>query len=101
MGMGPCYASFTDLLGLSPSLNICSEGVDLCLCHDNVVFKLSIVADFSEVGPVVQLCNGLSESVVLGRVPSEHAVKPAGHGFIRVGAVVGGVEIHVCDGGRI
>ena len=101
MGAGPCKAPFAELFGLSPPFNVCPEGVNLHLCHDNIVFKLSVAGDFGEVGPVIQLSNGLPESVVLGGVPSEHVAKPARHGFVRVSAVVGRVKVHVHDGGCI
>ena len=73
MGASPSEAPFTELFGLGPAFNVCPEGVDLCLGCNNIIFKLSVAADFSEVGPIIQLPNGFSESVVMGRVPSEHA----------------------------
>ena len=69
MGASPSKVPFTELLGLSPSFNVHPEGVDLGLGCDNIVFKLSVAADFSKVGPVIQLPNSFSESVVMGGIP--------------------------------
>ena len=80
VGMGSCEAPFAKLLGLSPPLNVCPEGVDLRLCCDNIIFKLLVAGDFCEVGPVIQFSDSFPKGLVLGRVPSEHAAKPAGHG---------------------
>ena len=101
MGASPRKAPFTELLGLSPAFDVCPEGIDLSLGCDNIIFKFPIAADFGEVGPVVQFPNGFSESVVVGSVPSEHVVEPAGHGLVGISAVVGGDEVHFRNGGWV
>ena len=94
MGASPGKAPFTELLGLSPAFDVCPEGLELSLGCDNIIFKLSIVADFGEMSPVVQFPNGFPESIVVGSVSSEHVAEPAGHGFVGISAVVGGAEVH-------
>ena len=99
MGTSSSKASFTELLGLSPSFNVCSEGIDLRLGCDNIIFKLSVVGDFGEVSPVIQLPHRFPEGEVVGCVSCEHAAEPAWHGIIGIGTVVGGTEVHFRDGG--
>ena len=101
MGASHSKAPLTELLGLSPAFNVCPEGVDLSLGCDNIIFKLPIVADFGEMGPIVQFPNGFPEGVVVGSIPCEHVAEPAGHGLVRFSAVVGGAEVHFQNGGQV
>ena len=79
VGASPGKAPFTELFGLSPSFNVCSEGIDLCLGCNNIIFKLSVVADFGEVSPVIQLPHHFSEGVVV----NDSLLLVVGPGFTR------------------
>ena len=66
---------------------------------NNIIFKLSVVDNFSKVGPVVQLGHFLLEGVIVGGVTSGHVAEPAWHWLIRVSAVLGGAEVELSNGG--
>src|SRR5579859_5839143 len=101
MGSPGSKSPFAELLGLTPSFDVSTEGVDLGLGLLDVVLQTTVAFDLGHVGPLFEPLSSLFKEVVLGVVAREKSAEPGGEGLKRGVAIVDGDKVDVGNGWEV